>query len=258
MIGLPDFMKDVHTCYPAKVTSFDPKTQLADVVLLIERYYSSATEMMRPVSPLTLVDVPVHVVQCKDYALTMPIKVGDECLVHFAEKGIEHWLYSGSAIGGVDEDGIYHHDFNQKFSVNNALVTVGYNSVPRAVPNYNADDMMLRSKDDITALTISDAGIVISRNEVDDEGTDRVVTPVSTITVNDAGVHIRRTNDEGTTSIVINDSGIQVNTTNSCNVYSEADLSLATNADMYLSASGSMNLDASGDMNLTASTINMN
>ena len=237
---LRTLIKQIHTSYPARIIDFEPETQTATVQLLIERYYSSLDVLNEFLEPLVLVDVPVHFPQSKRFCITFPVEAGDDCLVFFAEKGIEHWLYDNEEVGGLNEGGIPHPDHKTTFSTDSALALVGFNSIPNAIPNYNPVDFMIRSKDDRNAITISDDALVISRNLVEDEetedGINRTVTPVTTVTLDDSGLECLRTNDSGTTSAIINDAGAEVNTTGAIKFEAEGNVDITTGGTLTLKA----------------------
>lgn len=139
-------LEEVNTCYPAKVVSFDAVTQTVSCKLSIETYFTdrrlSYTKMNAPL----LIDVPVHTLQGGGWSITFPIKEGDDCLVLFAQRGYDHWLYSGAQETGLI-DGQPTADHLRAFSIRDAICLVGIKPIPSAIQNYSSEDVELRNTD---------------------------------------------------------------------------------------------------------------
>jgi hypothetical protein len=96
-----------------------------------------------------LVDVPIQFPSAGGFALTLPIKTGDEILIVFASRCIDAWWQSG----GIQEQLEFRmHDLSDGFAI------VGISSVPNVIPNISAINAQLRSKDGTTFLEITPDG----------------------------------------------------------------------------------------------------
>lgn len=185
-------LRDVNTCYPAKIISFNPVDQVASCRLAIEKYFVGTTEgtYTKQKAPI-LLDVPVVVSQGGGWDITFPIAAGDDCLVMFAQKGYDQWLYSGAEetgmINGSPSPEHYRH-FNEE----DAVCIVGLRPITRAIPNYNTDGMEIRNESRNQRITLhSDGNIEIntvakvvvncSDAEVNAKSSVKVTTPKTTI-----------------------------------------------------------------------------
>ena len=100
-------------------------------------------------------DVPFVIPRAGGWSLTLPIAIGDECLVVFADLGIDMWWQNG----GVQKqpDGVlYRHD------IGDALAIFGPTSKPRALPDYSATSAQLRSDDGTVVISLSPGSISIT------------------------------------------------------------------------------------------------
>lgn len=171
-------IEDINTCFPAKIKSFDPVNQTCTVVVSVEDYYTGINfSYVKQEAPL-LVDVPVHIVQGGGWSLTCPIKEGDNCLVVYAQKGYDHWLYSDLQETGL-VDGRPTAEHYREFNIRDALCIVGFNPIPKAIPNYNPVDMELRNTDLNQRITFKESGNIEIHTTKDVNVTAANVTSVS-------------------------------------------------------------------------------
>lgn len=138
-------MAAMHTSIPGIIQSFDPALQTATVQTAIRRKVRGENgEVVDEKDPL-LTDVPVLFLGGGTSALTFPVKVGDECLVVFAELNIDAWYQSGDVQNQV---------YPRSHSLSDGFAIVGFRSKPNALPSV-ADDMpeidQLRVKDRLVA-----------------------------------------------------------------------------------------------------------
>lgn len=161
--------QSINTHYPAKIVSFDVTTQLAVVKIQREQYYADFNELYQEYEIPNLIDVPVHFPQCGGYSLTFPIKAGDDCLVLFSQRGHSHWLYENKDKIGKFSTGIPKAEYFRAYNVNDALCIVGFNPVPKAIPNFSATDVELRNVDRMQRITLKPDGVieVLSQTELD-------------------------------------------------------------------------------------------
>lgn len=141
-------LKDLHTCLPGIIASFDPDSQTASVQPAIKRIFIEKG----PVNLPLCVDVPVQFPSGGGYTLTFPVAQGDECLLHFSERCIDFW----HANGGVQLPGEYRlHDLSDAFAI------VGVRSRARLLsPPPSSTAAQLRTDDGQTYLEIGPGGKV--------------------------------------------------------------------------------------------------
>lgn len=159
----------LNTCYPGKIVSFDPATQLASVEIARELYYADYESLYTEYDNPQLIDVPVHFPQCGGYSLTFPIKVGDNCLIFYSQRGHSHWLYKDANKIGKFSTGIPKAEYFRAHNINDALCIVGFNPVPRAIPNFSSTDVELRDTSRGQRITLKPSGVieVLSQTELD-------------------------------------------------------------------------------------------
>ena len=141
---------DTHTSMPGIVESFDATKQTAVVRPVVQRFFRG--QGFKPLPHLF--DVPVVFPRGGGFVLTFPVKQGDECILHFAERAIDNW----HATGKVSEPSEFRtHDLSD------ACAVVGVSSLPNVVQNFNTAAVELRSLDGKSVVSIdNDANIKVS------------------------------------------------------------------------------------------------
>ena len=120
---------------PGIIQSFDSAAQTVVVQPAIrEKMCINGDEKWVDI-PL-LVDVPVIFPRAGGYALTLPIKPGDECLVVFGDMCMDGWWQSGGIQNQVE---CRRHDLSDGFAI------VGLWSQPRVLNNYSINSAQLRN-----------------------------------------------------------------------------------------------------------------
>ncbi len=160
---------NVRSVYPGTIKSFDVATQLATVEMAREQFFNGFKVLYEQQDFPILKDVPVHFPQCGGYSLTFPIKVGDSCLLLFCDMGYDHWLYDNQTKIGKFDEGCPKPEYFRRFSVNDALCIVGFNPIPKAIPNFSATDVELRDDSRGQRITLKPTGVieVLSQTELD-------------------------------------------------------------------------------------------
>lgn len=166
-------LKDVHTCLPGIIESYDPGTQTASVQPAIKRVFSAQGAVNLPLC----VDVPVAFPGGGDFYMTFPVERGDECILQFSERCIDYWFVNG----GVQLPAEYRtHDLSDAFA------TVGVNSLPRKLANVQTDGAELRNRARTVYLKITDDGFVIKGNIVHEGNLTSSGTVTGTTAVQDS------------------------------------------------------------------------
>jgi hypothetical protein len=135
---------------PGIIQSFDAVHQTAVVEIAIyERVKTPAGPQL--VSIPALQDVPVVLPRAGGYALTLPIKAGDECLLVFSDMCIDLWWSRG---GIQPQFEIRRHDLSDAFCI------PGPWNQKRLLQNYSTTSAQLRSEDrsvivDLAASTVT-------------------------------------------------------------------------------------------------------
>lgn len=146
-------LKDLHTCLPGIIASFDPDTQTASVQPAIKRIFTEKGAVNLPLC----VDVPVAFPGGGDFFLTFPVKAGDECILMFSERAIDNW----HASGGTQTPAEYRlHDLSDGIAI------VGLNSQPHKLASLQMTGAELRTRSRSTYIRLEDGTIFIKGNIV--------------------------------------------------------------------------------------------
>jgi hypothetical protein len=146
-------LKDLHTCLPGIIASFDPDTQTASVQPAIQRIFTEKGAVNLPLC----VDVPVAFPGGGDFFLTFPVKAGDECILMFSERAIDNW----HASGGTQTPAEYRlHDLSDGIAI------VGLNSQPHKLAALQMTGAELRTRSRSTYIRLEDGTIYIKGNIV--------------------------------------------------------------------------------------------
>ncbi|UUZ80628.1 hypothetical protein LJK88_38210 [Paenibacillus sp. P26] len=114
---------------PGIIESFSAETQTVTVRPAIrEQIVDPDTLQPSWVDIPVLLDVPVVLPRAGGFAITAPIKPGDECLVVFADRCIDAWYSLGDVQNQME---LRKHDLSDGFAI------VGVSSQPRVLSNYS-------------------------------------------------------------------------------------------------------------------------
>lgn len=142
-------LRDLHTCMPGIIKSYDPGTQTATVQPVFKTVFVDEPE---PIDLPLCMDVPVVFPEGGNFVLTFPVSPGDECLLFFSERAIDFWWDRG----GVQlPSEVRFHDLSDGFAL------VGVRSRPRFLENVATDAAELRTRDGTVVLRIEGDKIVL-------------------------------------------------------------------------------------------------
>lgn len=156
---------ETHTAIPGIIDKFDAEKQTAEVRPALKVLYAPDNEVAGKPQwvPATLcVDVPVVFPGNANYMLTFPVKQGDECLLVFAERCINHWFTQG---GVQEQEELTHHD------ASDAIAVMGLRSQPNKITDFNNNNLQLRNADGDVVVTLDENGKIT----VDVSGTTMLV-----------------------------------------------------------------------------------
>lgn len=140
-------LKNLHTCLPGIIASFDPVSQTASVQPAIKRVFTEKGATNLPLC----VDVPVAFPGGGDFFLTFPVKPGDECILLFSERAIDLWHVGGGAQAPAEY---------RLHDLSDGIAIVGLNSQPKKIPDFNETDTEFRSRDGETKVQIKEDGTI--------------------------------------------------------------------------------------------------
>lgn len=125
-------LKDLNTCIPGIIVSFDPGNQWAEVQPAIKTIFTTAGAIDLPLC----VDVPCQFPSGNRFFITWPVFPGDECLLIFSQRCIDRWALEGDT---QEPDDYRIHDMSDAFAI------VGVNSLPLAIEDFQMDGIDIRS-----------------------------------------------------------------------------------------------------------------
>ena len=144
---------------PGRIVEYFPATQTATVRICVERNYDSSEELGASAIRGLLEDVPVHTPSGGGWSLTMPITVGDTCILFFSQIGYDHWLYEDKdAAGSFLGQPMYWTD--RKFSLQDGYALVGLNTLPRAITDYSPVSSQWRDSDATQMISLNEDGTI--------------------------------------------------------------------------------------------------
>lgn len=140
---------------PARIVEYFPENQTATIQICIDTVYSDAIAISESKAREPLEEVPVHTVSGGGWALTMPIKAGDTCLMYFSQQGYDHWLYEDKDLAGLLAN-LPKPWLRRQFSDDDGLALVGFNTLPRAIQQYSANHSQWRNDDTNQMISLNE------------------------------------------------------------------------------------------------------
>lgn len=150
----------INTSYPGFIYDFNPAEQTCSVQLAIETLFVGYADAYKLEPKQRLQKVPVQFIQGGGWSLTHPVPDGTPCYVHFAQRGLDHWLVDGKDSAGM-RGSRPAPAFAQQFDLNSAVCTIGTQPIPKAIGGFNNGALELRNGNRSQRVTLSDSKIEI-------------------------------------------------------------------------------------------------
>lgn len=147
-----NLLANLRVAMPGIIQSFDAATQTVTVQPAIRERIRDIDGNVQIIDLPILLDVPVVMPRAGDFAITFPIRSGDECLVVFADMCIDSWWQSG---------GIQNQAEKRRHDLSDAFAIIGAWSQPHKIPNYSESSMQLRTLDGDTYISLEPGEIDI-------------------------------------------------------------------------------------------------
>ncbi|QHJ79804.1 MAG: hypothetical protein [Caudoviricetes sp.] len=175
---------DIHTGYPGFVYNFNPVDQTCEVQLAIESLFVGTKDAYQIEPKQRLQKVPVQFIQGGGFSLTHPVPDGTPCYVHFAERGIEHWLAEGKDAAGMTNNKPAP-AFSQLFSHNAAVCIIGLQPLTKSIAAFQNNAFEMRNADRSIRIVVNNANIwVISGSTQIQVGKSGVINITGNSTLN--------------------------------------------------------------------------
>lgn len=146
-----DVESGIRVSLPAKVTAFNPEKQTISCIPLI-RELININGSVKYVDIPEIVDVPICMPRAGNWAITLPVEVGNECLLIFQDLCIDGWWFRGGIQNWSD---LRRHDFSDAIAIFSPW------SQPNTIPSYSTQGLEIRSLDGTKKITLSNDNISI-------------------------------------------------------------------------------------------------
>lgn len=145
-------MQKIRVASPAIVSEVDYEKQTLKAQITLREHING-----KFIDIPELLDVPFFILGGGDYAVTMPIKKGDECLIIFGDSCMDSWWQNGDVQNPIDSR---RHDLSDGFAL------VGFKSQKNKLEDYSDDSFQIRQNDEIP-FEINDDSIIITKDETE-------------------------------------------------------------------------------------------
>ena len=143
------------TALPGIIVSADLGAQTCSVQPAIQGCITSKDGSEQNVNLPMLVDVPLVFPRGGGYALTFPVRAGDECLVVFASRCIDAWWQSGGVQKAAERR---MHDLSDGFAI------LAPTSQQRKLAGVSTSAVQLRDEGGATFVSIEGGTIILNGN----------------------------------------------------------------------------------------------
>lgn len=151
----------IRVAIPGIIQAFDASTQLVTVKPAIREMLSFNGKPFEHISLPDLMMVPIILPRAGDFIVTMPVTIGDECLVIFGDMCYDTWWENSQVGNQID---LRRHDLSDGFAI------LGPWSKPRVISNYSTDSVQIRNEDKSSYVEIKNNTInIITTSEVNVE-----------------------------------------------------------------------------------------
>lgn len=234
---------------PGRIIEYFAETQTATVQICAETIYSDATSDNNLKMREPLEDVPVHTPSGGGWAITMPIKAGNTCILFFSQIGYDHWLYDDENKAGLlaakPKPWL-----KRQFSEDDGYALVGLNTLPRAVKSYTTDGSQWRNEDATQNIHLKeDLSIEINSTVSVTINAPEVVVNCETADINASTKTTVNSPDSQFTGNVQIDGTLDV--TDATTLASTLDVTGAISGTGGLAVSGGSGASVAGDMAVT-------
>lgn len=145
----------INTALPGVIDAFDAATQTATVIPAIKmRVNVDGTESFMDLPPIINAPLIFPFASTAGFALTLPVKKGDPCIILFSQRSIDNWHDKGGIQPPEEGVASRHHDLTD------ALVLMAASPLPDVLGAWEADGVELRNREKTTRVTVKDTTVV--------------------------------------------------------------------------------------------------
>lgn len=181
----------MRSCMPGVIKSFDPKTNRCTVQPGIKLKVTKGDKIEYQDMP-EIPNVPLVVPSSGQggFALTMPIKEGDTCMLNFSDRALDNFLQDGESVNPGDptteltSSPRSHH-------LSDAICTPGFIADPQVLPEWNNENIEFRDKDRKMFNTLGPDGLEMTDGQARqtmNEGNVNIESGESKLSLSENGI----------------------------------------------------------------------
>ena len=165
----------INTSIPGVVESFDGATQTATVLPAIRmKVQVDGVTSYLDLPPIVNAPCIFPFASTAGFALTLPVRAGDPCIILFSQRAIDNWVQYGGVQNPEEGAGIRHHDLTD------ALVIFAAPPSTDVLGEWETDGIEIRNRSKNTRVTVKDntveAAAGTSLLTISDDGTATLKT----------------------------------------------------------------------------------
>lgn len=172
---LENWQKGIWSAMPGIIQSFNPEQQTATVQIAIQMKINpiDKSDSVEYVDIKPLLDCPVFFPSGGNVTMTLPLKLGDECLVVFASRCIDNWWKNGGYQNRQFEFRM--HDLSDGF------VFAGFSSLPNVLSSISTTSLQIKSNDGGVVIDVnpSSHNVSITASSINITGTTHITGDLS-------------------------------------------------------------------------------
>lgn len=165
-------LSKVWTSIPCKVISINWAEMTISAQPMIQGVVEDESGNTTYVNLPILGDVPIIFQSAGGFTITLPIKIGDECLIMLASRCIDAWWQSGTISVPMESR---MHDLSDGFAL------IGPKSLPNVISNISQTGLQIRKDDGTSYIEMANDGKIklVSSLEIDVTGNMKVTGTIS-------------------------------------------------------------------------------
>lgn len=161
-----DLMLEARTSLPGKISGVNVvngKLISVDVQLGIQQLATAKDKVNIETLPAPIVPGVPYVIprsQTTGFSLTVPIVVGDDALLVFADRSIDNWQSTGKVAAPAEPVIPRTHD------ITDAIAVIGITNDMTGIANYDMDRIMMRNADKNVCMSVSNDAAEIKNGDL--------------------------------------------------------------------------------------------
>jgi phage baseplate assembly protein gpV len=216
----------IRVASPGIIKSFDPVRQIVTVQIAIRERKSAAGQPYENKTIPILAEVPIYMPRAGNFVLTMPVTIGDECLVIFSDCCYDAWWESGAVSNQTD---------NRRHDLSDGFAIVGPWSQPNVISDYSTDSAVLRNLNNDSYVEVKDSDInIVTPTKITITAGSEVEVNAPTVDVNSTSVTV------DATSVIVTSPTVQLTGTS---------ITLSGSSGVVLSGGGLSSIDSKNFIN---------